>query len=75
MSRKRAEDLLHRITEKLAADRVRVRDQRKLLAKATNRKTANVIQRDLTILGAKIEGLKVQRKALKRGIIPDDLSE
>jgi hypothetical protein len=75
MSRKRAEDLLHRITEKLAADRVRVRDQRKLLAKTTNRKTANVIQRDLTILGAKIEGLKVQRKALKRGIIPDDLSE
>ena len=45
----------------------------KRLSKSDCRETAESLKREITILDADVGLLKIQQKALKRGIIPNEL--
>ena len=75
MSRKRAEALLNRINVTLAERNNLIKGRRKRMAKASDRETAAALQREIDTIGADVQILKAQQKALKRGIIPDELAD
>ena len=65
--------LLTQINAALTDRNALIRDRRKLLLKADCRETADAIGSEVTALVAEVETLKIQQKALKRGIIPEEL--
>ena len=73
MDDKSAEDLLIRINAVLVDQNKLVQNQRKRLKKADSRSTAAALEREIAVNVARIDVLKIQQKALKRGIIPDEL--
>ena len=75
MNRKRAEALLSRINTTLAERKNLINGRRKRISKASSREIAAALQREIDTIEADVEILKVQQKALKRGIIPDDLAD
>ena len=72
---KKAEILLSRVKVALAEYTRLIQDRRKRLNKADSRSTAEALEQEIETLGARLDVLKVQQKALKRGIIPDDFSD
>ena len=73
MTQARTATLLKQINAALTDRNDRIRDRRKRLSKADCRETAESLKREITILDADVGLLKIQQKALKRGIIPDEL--
>jgi hypothetical protein len=60
----------------LATERVRqVQALRKQLKKADSRATAEALEREIDTHASALDILKIQQKALKRGIIPDELKD
>ena len=58
----------------LVVERVRnVQALRKQLKKADSRATAEGLEREIDAHASVLDVLKIQQKALKRGIIPDEL--
>lgn len=52
-----------------------IQDCRKRLKKADSRATAELIKREIETHAETLDVLKVQCKALKRGIVPDELKD
>jgi len=75
MDNKKAEALLIRVNTALADHTKLVQERRRRLKKADSRSTAQALEREIEENAAKIDVLKVQQKALKRGIIPDELKD
>ena len=73
MDDKSAEDLLIRINAVLVDQNKLVQNQRKRLKKADSRSAAEALEREIAVNVGRIDVLKIQQKALKRGIIPDEL--
>jgi hypothetical protein len=71
MGHRRAEALLNRINATLADQRRLIEEGQKRLNKAPNQKVARAIRIELENLHAQTEVLKIQQKALKRGIVPE----
>jgi hypothetical protein len=74
MSRRRAEALLNRINATLTDCNNQIRETRRRLAKAESRDTATVLQCEIEAMSVYVDTLKGQQKALKRGIVPEDLA-
>jgi hypothetical protein len=75
MGHKPAEPLLNRITATLAEQRELIVQAEKRLMKSPNQKTALVIRSEIEELHTQVDALKVRRKALKRGIVPEELGD
>jgi hypothetical protein len=75
MDKKNAQALLMRVNAALADRTKLVQERRRRLKKADSRSTAQALEREIEENVAKIDVLKVQQKALKRGIIPDELKD
>lgn len=73
MTQTRIETLLSQVNAALTNRNSLIRDRQKRLFKADSRETAEALKREIITLDADVELLKSQQKALKRGIIPDDL--
>jgi hypothetical protein len=73
MDDKSAEHLLIRINALLVDQNKLVQNQRKRLKKAGSRSAAEALEREIALNVARIDVLKIQQKALKRGIIPEEL--
>ena len=75
MKNDEAETLLAHVNG-LATERVRyVQALRKQLKKADSRATAEALEREIDTHASALDVLKVHQKALKRGIIPDELKD
>jgi predicted nucleic acid-binding protein len=75
MKNDEAEAILARVNA-LATKRVRqVQALRKQLKKADSRATAAALEREIDTQASALDVLKIQQKALKRGIIPDELKD
>jgi hypothetical protein len=70
MGHKRAEALLNQINATLAERRQFTMQTEKRIIKAPNQRVARALRSELEKLHAQTEVLKVQQKALKRGIVP-----
>ena len=75
MTKVQTENLLTQINTALADRKGQIRDRRKRLLKADGRETAEALERDIITLNADVDLLKIQQKALKRGIVPDELAD
>jgi hypothetical protein len=75
MGHKRAEALLNQINATLAEQGQLITQAEKRLTKAPNRKVALAIRSELEKLHAQTDVLKVQQKALKRGIVPGEQTQ
>jgi hypothetical protein len=73
MSHKRTQALLNRMKATLAGHRELISQAQKRLTKAPSQKAALAIRRKVDELEAQTEVLKAQHKALRRGIVPDEL--
>jgi predicted nucleic acid-binding Zn-ribbon protein len=69
------EILLTRVREAVKQHTKLIQACRKRLKKADSRATADTILRELDMLTGSLDELKIQYKALKRGVIPDALKE
>ena len=65
--------LLARVNALIREHTKRIQELRKQLTKADSRATADAIEREIETNAANLDTLKVQQKALKRGIIPEEL--
>jgi hypothetical protein len=72
MGHKQAEALLNQINTTLAEHRQFITQAEKRLTKAPNQRVARAIRSELEKLHARTQVLKVQQKALKRGIVPGE---
>ena len=75
MDNNKAEALLARVNAALADHVKLIQQRRKRLKKSDSLATAEVVEREIDELITRVDVLKVQQKALKRGIIPDDLKD
>jgi len=70
-----AAELLARVNAAIADHIKLIGDRRRQLKKADSRRSAAAIEREIETLAKRFDVLKVQQKALKRGIIPDELND
>jgi hypothetical protein len=70
-----AETLLPRVNAVLAERVKYIQALRKQLKKADSRATAEALEREIDTHASALDVLKIQQKALKRGIIPDELKD
>jgi hypothetical protein len=70
-----AAELLARVNAAIADHIKLIGDRRRQLKKADSRRSADAIEREIETLAKRYDVLKVQQKALKRGIIPDELND
>lgn len=69
MKNENADDQLERVNSIIADRKRSLRDRRKRLVKSESRAVAASLMRDITALEEEVETLKIQQKALKRGIV------
>ena len=69
----RANQLLRQINSSLTKLNTLIDDRQKRLLKAGSRESANALKEEIAILGAEVATLKMQQKAIKRGVIPFEL--
>jgi hypothetical protein len=74
MGHKRTESLLNRVNAELGEHRERAAVLSKRILKAPKRDSANILMREREALDRETEILKIQQKALKRGIVPEELA-
>ncbi len=72
MVRTRGEALLNRINAQLAERRKSAEEHRRRLKKAETRREAEALAVALEALDHQCDELRAYKKALKRGIVPDD---
>jgi predicted nucleic acid-binding Zn-ribbon protein len=67
--------LLARVNAAIIEHTKLIQDRRKQLTKADSHSSAEAIRREIETLTNRFDVLKGQQKALKRGIIPDELDD
>lgn len=75
MKKEKADEQLKRVNSILAERKRMLRDQQKQLTKAESRGAADALSKMIQTLERDIDVLKVQQKALKRGIVLIEESE
>jgi predicted nucleic acid-binding Zn-ribbon protein len=66
--------LLVNVKEASSRNAKLIQNCRRRLKKAGSRSTAEAIEREIETLAVRLDELKAQNKALKRGIVPDGLT-